>query len=462
MAVDGTFVGPSVNIGYGTVQVKIVVANGRITDALAIQAPSGRNDRYTNMSVPVLKQQTLAAQSAKIQGVSGASYTSMGWIESLQGALVLANLPEAKLSSPASSAAPSQPTRNETDSERYSFKPAQWDGLPSNLFTPGARDASVNQSNIKATICTANYIKSKIPTSTSLNSLKVKQVKAGYIVDGITDAKLYAEDFLIPIELGGSPTSEENLWPELIEGTNGYLAKNKLEKVLHNSLCSGQITLQQAQDAVSIDWVEEYDSRFGTQSGTRYANSSKSGSNGLVSMNFQGGKNIDCVMNKVHSIDMNMYGITDWTLFITYPNGIKSEISRWNSTDNVLWTSTESGAGAGTYQCTASINGEKGVIAKLVGSLTIDATGSPVRANKIMQTLIGPRIDANVTGSSVPSKPVKYKNCAGLNAVYPGGVALPGAVNKGGSTSFKPTFDRQIYSANTSLDRDKDGIACEK
>jgi uncharacterized protein with FMN-binding domain len=87
---DGTFTGPSVNVNYGNVQVKITVVNGRITDAVAVKAPSGKNDRYTNMSVPVLKQQTLNAQSANIQGVSGASYTSYGWFTSLQGALTAA------------------------------------------------------------------------------------------------------------------------------------------------------------------------------------------------------------------------------------------------------------------------------------------------------------------------------------------------------------------------------------
>jgi len=84
---DGTFTGPSVYVNYGNVQVQITVVNGRITDAVAVKAPSGKNDRYTNMAVPILKQQTLKAQSANIQGASGASYTSYGWFTSLQGAL---------------------------------------------------------------------------------------------------------------------------------------------------------------------------------------------------------------------------------------------------------------------------------------------------------------------------------------------------------------------------------------
>jgi uncharacterized protein with FMN-binding domain len=89
---SGTFTGPAIFVNYGTVQVKITVANGKITDAIAVQAPSGRNDRYTNMAVPILKQQTLAAQSANIKGASGASYTSYGWFTSLQGALAQAGL----------------------------------------------------------------------------------------------------------------------------------------------------------------------------------------------------------------------------------------------------------------------------------------------------------------------------------------------------------------------------------
>ena len=91
-SINGTFTGPSINVKYGNVQVKITVVDGRITDAVAVVAPSGKNDRYTNMSVPTLKKQTLAAQSANIKGVSGASYTSYGWFTSLQGALALAGL----------------------------------------------------------------------------------------------------------------------------------------------------------------------------------------------------------------------------------------------------------------------------------------------------------------------------------------------------------------------------------
>ena len=90
--VTGTFTGPTVNVNYGNVQVQITVKDGKIVDATALQAPSGRNDRWTNMALPILKKQTLAAQSASIQGASGASYTSYGWFKSLQGAMAQAGL----------------------------------------------------------------------------------------------------------------------------------------------------------------------------------------------------------------------------------------------------------------------------------------------------------------------------------------------------------------------------------
>lgn len=90
--VSGSFTGDAINIGYGMMQVKIVVSNGKITDAVAVSAPSGRNQRWSDFAVPNLRSQTLAAQSAAITGVSGASYTSYGWYKSLITALQKAGM----------------------------------------------------------------------------------------------------------------------------------------------------------------------------------------------------------------------------------------------------------------------------------------------------------------------------------------------------------------------------------
>ena len=90
--VTGSFTGDPVTMRYGIVQVKITVENGKIVDAQAVQAPSGSNDRYTQKAMPVLRQQTIAIQSANVQGVSGASFTSYGWYESLASAIAKAGL----------------------------------------------------------------------------------------------------------------------------------------------------------------------------------------------------------------------------------------------------------------------------------------------------------------------------------------------------------------------------------
>ena len=91
-ATDGSFTGDAVTMRYGIVQVKITVQNGKITDAQAVKAPTGSNDRYTQMAVPRLREQTITAQSANIQGVSGASFTSYGWYTSLVSAIAKAGL----------------------------------------------------------------------------------------------------------------------------------------------------------------------------------------------------------------------------------------------------------------------------------------------------------------------------------------------------------------------------------
>ena len=67
------------------------------------------------------------------------------------------------------------------------------------------------------------------------------------------------------------------------------------------------------------------------------------------------------------------------------------------------------------------------------------------------------RIDSNVQAAERV-----FKNCSELNKVYPGGVALPGAVNSGGTSKKEPKYNKSLYIANKKSDRDKDGIACER
>lgn len=90
--VSGIFTGDAVDIAYGLVQVQITVLDGKITDAEALEAPSGRSYRYSEYAIPILREQTLAAQGLNIDGATGASYTSYGWYTSLQSALSRAGL----------------------------------------------------------------------------------------------------------------------------------------------------------------------------------------------------------------------------------------------------------------------------------------------------------------------------------------------------------------------------------
>ena len=87
-----SFTGDVYTNRYGPVQVKITIDNGVITNAQAVQAPSGSNAYYTNCSLPKLRQQTLQAQSANIQGASCASFTSYSWYQSLVSAIAKAGL----------------------------------------------------------------------------------------------------------------------------------------------------------------------------------------------------------------------------------------------------------------------------------------------------------------------------------------------------------------------------------
>jgi hypothetical protein len=69
---------------------------------------------------------------------------------------------------------------------------------------------------------------------------------------------------------------------------------------------------------------------------------------------------------------------------------------------------------------------------------------------------------ANSATPSLQAAVIVIKNCTELNRVYPGGVAMPGAINSGGMTKKTPKYNKALYLANQKLDRDKDGIACEK
>ena len=91
---SGTFTGNTTQTQFGPVQVKITVQSGKITDVTAVQLTNrdGRSVQISNYAAPILRQEVLKAQSAHVSSVGGATYTSQGYLTSLQSAIDKAGL----------------------------------------------------------------------------------------------------------------------------------------------------------------------------------------------------------------------------------------------------------------------------------------------------------------------------------------------------------------------------------
>ncbi len=86
---DGTYDGAVEQTRFGNVQVQIVVASGSITDVKALQLTDqgGRSVQISNYAAPILRAEVLKAQSTNVSSVSGATYTTQGYLQSLQSAI---------------------------------------------------------------------------------------------------------------------------------------------------------------------------------------------------------------------------------------------------------------------------------------------------------------------------------------------------------------------------------------
>jgi uncharacterized protein with FMN-binding domain len=91
---SGTYKGTAVQTRFGPVQVQITVANGKITDITALQLTNtdGKSIQISNRAAPLLRSKVLAAQSADVQTVSGATITSDAYLTSVQAAIDAAHL----------------------------------------------------------------------------------------------------------------------------------------------------------------------------------------------------------------------------------------------------------------------------------------------------------------------------------------------------------------------------------
>lgn len=120
--------------------------------------------------------------------------------------------------------------------------------LPDPACTPGAIIATAT----KAQVCQAGYAKNvrDVPTSEKdavYREYAVRSHRAGQ----------YEVDHLVSLELGGS-NDVANLWPQPAEPRPGFHEKDQVEDYLHRQVCSGAVTLPQAQEQIATDWMSVY------------------------------------------------------------------------------------------------------------------------------------------------------------------------------------------------------------
>ncbi len=112
-------------------------------------------------------------------------------------------------------------------------------------LTPGVLNPEVTQATIARTICVRGWTSTIRPPSDYTSDLKRRQLRV-YGFGGTPSD--YQEDHLISLGLGGHPTDERNLWPEPLERA---LDVDRIEVDLHERVCSGDITLADAQREIS-------------------------------------------------------------------------------------------------------------------------------------------------------------------------------------------------------------------
>ncbi|MFB7664616.1 hypothetical protein ACFC1R_11825 [Kitasatospora sp. NPDC056138] len=127
--------------------------------------------------------------------------------------------------------------------------------LPDSKCQPGALNPAVTQATVDSTICVPGYTATIRPSTSYTNALKVKQITQYGFQD--TSTADYEEDHLIALEIGGNPTSPQNLWPEPRYAVNGKTAGNKdtVENKLHTAVCAHKVGLAAAQNAIATDWT---------------------------------------------------------------------------------------------------------------------------------------------------------------------------------------------------------------
>ncbi len=101
------------------------------------------------------------------------------------------------------------------------------------------------------------------PSESYTEALKTTQIARYHYAN--TSTSVYEEDHLIPLDLGGSPSSPRNLWPEY-DGRVIPDPKDAVENALNAAVCNGSVSLRAAQNAIAVNWIRA-EARLGIGSG---------------------------------------------------------------------------------------------------------------------------------------------------------------------------------------------------
>lgn len=119
-----------------------------------------------------------------------------------------------------------------------------------------ALNPDVTQSNIRETICVPGYTKTVRPSTTYSNGVKRKLFREAGLDEAVMSA--FELDHHVPLALGGHPRSLNNLMLQPWDGANGAKKKDRLEVKLQCLVCTGQLRLAEAQQAIYTDWTKAY------------------------------------------------------------------------------------------------------------------------------------------------------------------------------------------------------------
>ncbi|WP_236653623.1 hypothetical protein [Streptacidiphilus melanogenes] len=216
------------------------------------------------MRRPVLARPVLALATVLIAALAGCSHVSGS--STASGDHASAGASSGSSQAPGDAAGPlaegpgpqshytvaSQPA---PDSCHYGDQDGQ--PLPDARCTPGALSPAVTQADIGETICRKGGYTGGIRPPASVTDAEKRKNAASYDYTGSLHDAEY--DHLISLELGGDPNDPRNLWveppsPGHKAGAGPNNPKDAVETRLHTAVCSGKVTLAQAQQAIASDW----------------------------------------------------------------------------------------------------------------------------------------------------------------------------------------------------------------